>query len=118
MSDDDEKLGIIAFARKLRQEATDAESYLWSILRNRRVRGRKFRRQHPIEPYVLDFFCAERNLCIELDGGQHNEPAGRHKDARRDAFLCQKGIRTLRFTNHEMLRDTDTVLNVIWEATR
>jgi very-short-patch-repair endonuclease len=118
MSDDDEKLSIIAFARKLRQEATDAESYLWSILRGRRVRGRKFRRQHPVEPYVLDFFCAELNLCIELDGGQHNEAEGRRKDAIREAFLRQKGIRTLRFTNHDMLRDTDTVLNVIWEATR
>ena len=118
MSVHDEKLGLIAFARKLRQEATDAESYLWSILRGRRVRGRKFRRQHPVEPSVLDFFCAELNLCIELDGGQHNEEEGRRKDALREALLRQKGIRTLRFTNHEMLRDTDTVLHVIWEATR
>ena len=118
MSSEAAKLEIIAFARKLRHEATDAESYLWSILRNRRVHRRKFRRQHPLQPYVLDFFCAELNLCIELDGGQHADPEGKRKDTIRDAFLRQKGIRTLRFTNHDMLRDTDTVLNVIWDATR
>jgi len=118
MTAEEEKLEIIAFSRQLRQTATDAESYLWSILRNRRVNRRKFRRQHPIQPYVLDFFCAELNLCIELDGGQHFDPEGQRKDAIRDAFLRARGIRTLRFTNFEMLRDTDTVLNVIWNETR
>ncbi len=118
MTAEEEKLEIIAFARQLRQTATDAESYLWSILRNRRVNRRKFRRQHPVQPYVLDFFCAELNLCIELDGGQHFDHEGKRKNAIRDAFLRARGIRTLRFTNFDMLRDTDTVLNVIWNETR
>jgi very-short-patch-repair endonuclease len=93
------RLELIAFARSLRQNATDAEGLLWSCLRNRRVNKRKFRRQHPV-------------------GGQHNSPEGRVHDSRREAFLRAKGIETLRFTNHAMLTDTDTVLNVIWDRTR
>lgn len=112
------RLELIAFARSLRQNATDAEGLLWSCLRNRRVHKRKFRRQHPVDPYVLDFYCAELQLAIELDGGQHNSPEGRVHDARREAFLRTKGIKTLRFTNHAVLTDTDTVLNVIWDTTR
>jgi adenine-specific DNA-methyltransferase len=112
------RLELIAFARSLRQNATDAEGLLWSCLRNRRVNKRKFRRQHPVDPYVLDFYCAELQLAVELDGGQHNSPEGRVHDSRREAFLRAKGIETLRFTNHAMLTDTDTVLNVIWDRTQ
>lgn len=113
-----ERLELIEFARKLRSDATDAEALLWSCLRGRRVNDRKFRRQHPVAPYVLDFFCAEMNLAIELDGGQHNSAKGRAHDARRTAFLQSKGIETLRFTNQAMLKDTDSVLGVIWDRTR
>jgi very-short-patch-repair endonuclease len=108
----------IARARQLRQQATDAEAFLWSVLRARQVNGRKFRRQHPLAPYILDSFCAELSLCIELDGGQHFEPEGLLQDARRDAFLLGRGIRTLRFTNEALFRDTDAVLNFIWDETR
>ncbi|MBE2283018.1 MAG: endonuclease domain-containing protein [Prosthecobacter sp.] len=113
-----ERLELIEFARKLRRDATDAEALLWSCLRDRRVNRRKFRRQHPVEPYVLDFYCAELNLAIELDGGQHNSAEGRVRDEKRTAFLRSKGIETLRFTNQAMLGDTDSVLSVIWERTR
>ncbi len=113
-----ERLDLIEFARHLRQTATDAESLLWSCVRDRRICGCKFRRQHPIKPYILDFYCADLHLSIELDGGQHNSPEGRQRDAARSAFLRKQGIDTLRFTNEEMLRYTDSVLGVIWDRVR
>jgi very-short-patch-repair endonuclease len=82
----DERLELIEFARKLRRDATDAEALLWFCLRDRRVNRRKFRRQHPLEPYVLDFYCAELSLAIELDGGQHNSDEGRARDEQRAAY--------------------------------
>ena len=113
-----ERLDLIEFARLLRQTATDAEDLMWSCLRDRRVNKYKFRRQHPVKPYVLDFYCAELQLDIELDGGQHNNVEGRKHDAARAAFLTRRGIETLRFTNDEVLRFTDSVLGVIWDKTR
>ena len=114
----EEALPLIEFARLLRKKATDAESLLWGCLRDRRINRRKFRRQHPFEPYILDFFCADLKLCIELDGGQHNDPEGKRKDAIRSEFLKRHGIRTLRFTNEDMLKYTDSVLGVIWKETK
>ena len=104
------------FARELRRRTTDAETLLWRLLRNRLMAGAKFRRQHPLPPYVLDFYCHDAGLAVELDGGQHNEAAGRRHDARRDAFLAQKGIRVLRFWNHEVLNQTEAVLEAIYAA--
>ena len=112
-----ERLALIEFARKLRQDATDPESLLWACLRNRRMNKRKFRRQHPAAPYVLDFYCADLKLSIELDGGQHNTAEGKRHDKLREVFLRSQGIETLRFTNDEMLRHTDSVLNLIWNRT-
>lgn len=109
-----ERLTLIEFARKLRQDATDPEALLWACLRGRRMNNRKFRRQHPVEPYVLDFYCADLKLAIELDGGQHNTTEGKQHDKAREAFLRSQGIETLRFTNDEMMRNTDGVLNMIW----
>ena len=71
---------LLAFARELRQNETDAERLLWRLLRNRYLAGAKFRRQHPFPPYVLDFYCHELKLAIELDGGLHNLPEGRLHD--------------------------------------
>ncbi|MEE8200496.1 MAG: DUF559 domain-containing protein [Candidatus Acidoferrales bacterium] len=107
---------LLAFARDLRRKQTDAESLIWSLLRNRRLGGFKFRRQHSIPPYIVDFYCHDANLAIELDGGQHNEPSERSRDERRAAFLQQHGIRVLRFWNHHVLRDTHVVLEAIWNA--
>ncbi|WP_395732132.1 endonuclease domain-containing protein [Prosthecobacter sp.] len=112
-----ERLHLIEFARKLRQDATDPEALLWACLRNRRVNKRKFRRQHPRVPYVLDFYCADLKLAIELDGGQHNTTEGKQHDKAREAFLRSQGIETLRFTNDEMMQNTDGVMNVIWDRT-
>ncbi|WP_425584658.1 DNA mismatch repair protein MutS [Viridibacterium curvum] len=104
------------FARELRHNQTDAESALWYVLRDRRMAGAKFRRQHPIEPYVLDFYCHELKLAIELDGGQHNEAQGRTHDEVRSAFLAGQGISVLRFWNNDVLQQSEAVLTAIFNA--
>ena len=104
----------IAFARQLRQQQTDAENLIWNMLRDRRLAGFKFRRQHPAPPYVLDFYCHEAKLCIELDGGQHAEQV--KSDGQRDTTLQTQGIRTLRFWNNQVLTETENVLEAIWQA--
>jgi very-short-patch-repair endonuclease len=106
----------LTFARNLRQQSTDAEQLLWSLLRNRRLAGYKFRRQHPIAPYVLDFYCDDAKLAIELDGGQHNTDETRLHDEIRLKFLAEHGIRVLRFWNHEVLTETDATLEAIHKA--
>ena len=104
----------ITFARQLRQQHTDAESLIWYLLRDRRLAGFKFRRQHPYPPYVLDFYCHEAALCVELDGSQHAEQIAH--DTKRDAALSIAGIRTLRFWNNQVLGETEAVLSEIWQA--
>ena len=107
---------LLDFARQLRKDQTDAERLMWSLLRDRRLAGFKFRRQHPVEPYILDFYCHEARLAVELDGGQHNEPDERARDARRTAFLEDQGIRVLRFWNNEVFTNTEGVLQAIYDA--
>jgi very-short-patch-repair endonuclease len=107
---------LLEFARELRRQQTDAEKLLWFLLRGRRLAGFKFRRQYPLEPYVLDFLCFEKKLAIELDGGQHNEPEKQRRDEIRTRFIESTGVQVLRFWNHEVLRDTEVVLQVIWDA--
>ncbi|MDD5181408.1 MAG: DUF559 domain-containing protein, partial [Gallionellaceae bacterium] len=102
------------YARELRALATDAEQRIWYLLRNRNFFGFKFRRQHPVAGYILDFYCAEAGLAIELDGGQHSGQAA--YDARREATLQQHGIRTLRFWNNDVLSRTEAVLTEITDA--
>lgn len=103
-------------ARRLRREPTDAENALWRALRAGHVGGVRFRRQQPIGPYVVDLYCASARLAIELDGDQHAEPERLRADERRTAALAAMGVRVLRFANHEVLRNLDGVLEVIWEA--
>ena len=98
-------------ARALRAGQTDAERALWHRLRDRRLLGRKFRRQHEIGPYIVDFVCAEAWLILELDGGQHLEQA--QPDARRTARLQREGYRVLRIWNDEVLKGMDAVLEQI-----
>jgi very-short-patch-repair endonuclease len=105
----------IAFARNLRGSATDAESLLWYHLRGQHL-GAKFRRQHPLGPYILDFLSVEHRLVIELDGGQHYTPEGIRQDAKRTTFLQSNGLRVLRYTNIEALKETDSALESIIEA--
>src|SRR5512137_1235183 len=93
----------LEFRRDLRRDATDAELAIWWIVRNRHF-GAKFRRQHPVGPFTLDFYCAELKLAVELDGGQHFAERGREYDERRDSALRAEGIRTLRFSNLDVLK--------------
>jgi very-short-patch-repair endonuclease len=102
------------FARHLRQSQTEAEIRLWTFLRGSRLDGFKFRRQHPIPPYVLDFFCDAAKLAVELDGSQHSEVA----DLERTRALQSKGIRVLRFWDNDALRRTDAVLEAILASLR
>ncbi len=98
------------FAKQLRTQLTDCERLLWRQLRNRGLAGFKFRRQHPWPPYVLDFYCAELRLVIELDGGQHYADAGRERDRIRTLFLHRQGLEVLRFSNLDVLQNLDGVL--------
>ena len=105
---------LISFARKLRRNQTDSEALMWRLLRNRQFLGLKFRRQHPIPPFILDFYCPELKLAIEIDGGQHNDPGRRLKDAKRTQFLRRKGIEVIRFWVHDVLRDPESVLEALY----
>ena len=102
-----------SLARNLRKNSTWAERELWRHLRNRKTGGAKFRRQQCFGPYVLDFYCAEAGLSIELDGGQHDEPSHRSHDAARETFLLAQGIRTVRFWNSQIRQDLPIVLERI-----
>ena len=97
------------FARHLRQSQTEAEIRLWTFLRGSRLNGFKFRRQHPIPPYVLDFYCDAAKLAVELDGSQHSEVT----DLERTRALQSKGVRVLRFWDNDALSRTDVVLEAI-----
>lgn len=108
--------GSLEFARQLRREGTDAETLLWRHLRSRQLAGCKFRRQHPLPPYVLDFYCEALRLGIELDGGQHYLDQGREHDRQRAAYLQGKGIRLLRFSNRDVLLELPAVLERIYQA--
>ncbi len=101
-----------AFAREMRKKMPDAEQLLWHLIRNRRMAGAKFRRQHPVGRYILDFYCVEKRLAIELDGGQHIEQQSYDRD--RDEYLEHQGIEVLRFWNNQMLLETEAVLEVIY----
>ncbi len=98
-------------ARRLRQEATDAERMLWKHLRAHRMAGYKFRRQVVIEPYIVDFVCLGARLIVEADGGQHLEQV--EGDLKRSVFLESLDYKVIRFWNHEILTDIDSVLEQI-----
>jgi len=99
-------------SRALRQNSTDGERKLWSVLRSRQLSGFKFRKQVEIDGYVVDFLCPERRLIIEVDGGQHTP----ERDARRTAYLEGQGFRLVRFWNNDVLQNLDGVWTMIEEA--
>ena len=101
-------------ARKLRQDETEAERLLWAELRGRRHDGLKFRRQHPVLPYILDFAERSLKLAIEIDGATHGTDAEKAYDAARTAFLSAKGWTVMRFTNNDVYEDTDETFEAIW----
>jgi very-short-patch-repair endonuclease len=98
-------------ARQLRRNMTDAERLLWSRLRKKQLYGYRFRRQHPIGPYIVDFACLQTRLVIELDGGQHQEQA--NEDRKRDDYLMKEGFHVVRFWNNQVFNETDATLERI-----
>jgi len=98
------------FAKKMRREPTDAEARMWKLLRSHRLANFKFRRQAPFQNFILDFFCSERRLVIEIDGSQHASSAG---DAARDAALMAEGFRVAHYWNNDVLQRSASVLEDI-----
>lgn len=105
-----------AFARNLRKNQTEAEKLLWSKLRSRQLLGYKFRRQQPIENFILDFYCEEKKLGIELDGSQHQTSYHKIYDYKRTLALEQDGIRIIRFFDNEVFENFNGVINKISET--
>jgi len=100
-------------ARRLRSSMTEAEQRIWSILRKRQIGGYKFRRQHPLGSFILDFACLEAKLVIEIDGGQHTDQ--RDYDQQRTDWLESQGYHVMRFWNNEVLNKTEAVKEAIWQ---
>lgn len=92
-------------AKRLRRDMTLPEVVLWTALRGGRLRGLRFRRQHPLGPYILDFFCAAARLGVEVDGAGHDLPEQIAHDRRRDAYLGSVGVEVIRFAAEDVLRD-------------
>jgi very-short-patch-repair endonuclease len=105
------KSNLANLARNLRKRCTDAERLLWAHLRARQLEGLKFRRQHPIGHYIVDFVCLERRLVVEVDGGHH--ASQRDSDVERDKWLEEEGYSVLRLWDNDVLTNTDGVLEVI-----
>jgi very-short-patch-repair endonuclease len=105
-----------ARAKSLRGQMSPPEVTLWQHLRGGRLTGFRFRRQHPIGPYVLDFYCDAAKLAVEVDGGQHFEDAALARDAAGDAWCATRGIETLRFSSLDVFNELDGVLARIAEV--
>ena len=97
-------------ARQLRRSSTDAERRMWSALRDRRLVRYKFRRQHPIGDFIVDFACTEHGLVIEVDGGQHGDNSA---DVRRTVWLENQGWKVIRFWNNDILTNTNGVIETV-----
>lgn len=104
-------------ARDLRSALTTPEVKLWCALRAKQLNGWRFRRQHPLPPWIVDFYCAEARLAVEIDGWSHNmgDPA---RDEWRDADLAHRGVRVIRFTAEDVMKELESVLETISAALR
>jgi very-short-patch-repair endonuclease len=107
---------MLEHCREMRTDPTDAENKLWTRLRNRQLAGAKFRRQHPVGPYIVDFYCHEANLASELDGSGHEDADQADYDRNRSLELQSTGIEVMRFWNNEIRDDLESVLAAIREA--
>ena len=107
---------MVARARRLRRNTTDAERALWRVLSRGQLDGQRFRRQHPVGRYVVDFACVPAKLVVEVNGGQHDEQ--RDADEARDSWLRTRGYRVLRFWNHDVLRAPRVVAEEIQRVLR
>lgn len=105
-------------ARELRKELTPAEQAVWHRLRRKQILGLQFYRQKPIDQYIADFYCPKARLVIEIDGGQHWEPGHAAADRIRDATFGQLGLKVLRFSNREVMEQSDAVLEQIYTTAK
>jgi very-short-patch-repair endonuclease len=105
--------GNVAVARALRRRMTASEIVVWRWLRGRRFSGWKFRRQHPIGPFVVDFFCDALKVAVEIDGASHSTDAAAFHDSRRTAYLQRIGIYVLRLQARDVMRHRDLVLETL-----
>ena len=101
------------FRKELRTNLTPAEAVLWTSLQRKQLEGRKFRRQHSIGNYIVDFYCPSEKLAIELDGAEHFTPEGSDADEARDLFMANLGIKVLRYENRDIYNDLEAVLEDI-----
>jgi very-short-patch-repair endonuclease len=106
----------IELAKRLRREMSPPETRLWTALRGRKADGLRFRRQHPIGPYVLDFYCDSARLAVEVDGHAHLMGDRPRRDERRDAWLAARGIRSLRIDARDVRDELDGVVDLIVAA--
>ena len=107
------KKSLEPYRKKLRHQGTTAEAYLWTHLQQKKLEGRKFRRQHSILIFIVDFYCAEERLVIELDGQYHMNPTAEEKDTARTKKLEELNIRVIRFENRSVFDNLDWVLEEI-----
>ena len=112
------KKSLLEYRRRLRKQSTQAEITLWQHIRSGRLNGLKFKRQHSIGNYIVDFYCASKRLIVELDGGVHLNPEQIEKDKFRDQNLTEMDFTVLRFTNDEILFNIDYVKERIAEHCR
>lgn len=108
--------GLKNIRKNLRNHSTSAESTLWKTLKNKQIGNLKFRRQHSVGPYILDFYCPAIQLCIELEGEFHSGPAAEEKDQERDAFLQNQGIEVIHFENRWVFEYLQDIIDVILEV--
>ena len=106
---------IKTLARKLRKNMTEAESFLWQRIRRKQLKGRQFYRQKNIGDYIVDFYCPSAKLIVELDGGQHYTEEGVNTDQIRDKYLENLGFSVLRFSDREVFKNIEGVLEGIFE---
>jgi very-short-patch-repair endonuclease len=107
---------LYEYGRALRQEKTQAEEFLWERIRNKKLSGLKFRRQHPLLNYIADFYCHEKKLVIEVDGAVHAKEANAEYDKGRTSELTELGVTVIRFWNDEVMIDIEKVLARIKEV--
>jgi len=103
------------YSRELRRNMTDAERLLWLKIRRKQLNEYQFYRQKVIGNYIVDFYCPKAGLIIELDGGQHYSSKGEVNDRKRDAYMKRLGLRVLRFSDKEVLKNLKGVLEAIWQ---
>ena len=105
--------GTFRDAKHLRKNMTETEKILWQAIRNRKISGFKFRRQHPVGQFIVDFYCVEARLVIEVDGEIHNKSEAKERDANRTAELESLGLKVLRFQNQEVDENIERVIEMI-----